>query len=62
MKAKDLFKWNALIFGIVTVAHVLRLFFGWELKVSTWMAPMYVSGIAVVIAGWLFWQNYKQLK
>ena len=58
MKKKDLFKFNAVIFGLVVLVHLIRLIFGWELKLSTWMAPMYISGIAILLAGFLCWENW----
>jgi len=58
MNKKDLFKWNAIIFGLVVLFHGLRLIFGWNLTISQWLAPNIVSVLAVVLAGWLCWENW----
>ena len=45
-----------IIFAIVAVAHAARIAFGWPLMVNTWIIPMWVSWlgliIAAVLAGW----------
>jgi hypothetical protein len=39
------------IFAIVALAHLLRIFMGWPIVIDNWTAPMWLSWIALVIAG-----------
>ena len=48
-----------LIFLLVAVIHALRLALGWQVTISSWNVPMWVSWVALVIAGFL---SYKGLK
>ncbi|RJQ21395.1 hypothetical protein C4580_02540 [Candidatus Woesearchaeota archaeon] len=41
----------ATIFTIVTFVHALRLAFGWPLVIADWQAPMWLSWLAVFLAG-----------
>jgi uncharacterized integral membrane protein len=42
-----------LIFALVAVGHVLRIYFGWPAVIGGWSAPMWLSWLAVVVAGGL---------
>lgn len=37
-------------FALVVVMHALRVFFGWNVEVNGWIAPMWVSWVALVVA------------
>jgi len=37
-------------FVLVAVMHALRVFFGWNVEVNGWIAPMWVSWVALVVA------------
>ena len=41
----------ATIFTIVTLVHVLRLSYGWPVVIGSWAAPMWLSWLAVFLAG-----------
>ena len=41
------------IFAIVALAHLLRIFMGWTIVIDNWTVPMWLSWIALVIAGGL---------
>jgi hypothetical protein len=43
----------AVVFALVAVVHLHRLFAGWEVLVSGVAVPMWASGIGVVVAGGL---------
>lgn len=50
----------ATIFTIVAFVHSLRLAFGWPLTLGTWVAPFWVSWLAVFITASLavlLWKN-----
>jgi hypothetical protein len=42
-----------IIFAIVAVCHLLRIFMGWPIVIDTWTVPMWLSWIALVVAGGL---------
>jgi hypothetical protein len=41
------------IFAIVALAQLLRIFIGWPILIDDWTVPMWVSWIALLIAGGL---------
>ncbi len=41
------------IFAVVALLHALRIYLGWPVVIGGWSAPMWVSWIAVVVAGGL---------
>ena len=42
-----------IVFALVAVAHLLRLFYGWEVVVAGAVIPMWVSWLGLVVAGGL---------
>jgi hypothetical protein len=42
---------TGLIFGVVTLGHALRLIMHWPVQLAGWMVPMWLSWVAIVIAG-----------
>jgi hypothetical protein len=42
---------TGVIFAIVALAHLLRILMGWPVVIDNWTVPMWVSWIALVIAG-----------
>ena len=42
-----------LIFGVVALFHLLRIFAEWTLMVGNWSVPKWVSWVAVIVAGGL---------
>jgi hypothetical protein len=48
------------IFLIVAIAHASRLIFKWEVIVADWHVPMWVSAVAVVIAGYLAFEGFQR--
>lgn len=50
------------VFLIVAVAHALRLLFKLEVIVSGWEVPMWLSGVAVVAAGYLAYEGFQMRK
>ncbi len=43
----------SVIFALVALLHLLRIYMGWPIVISSWTAPMWVSWIAFVVAGGL---------
>lgn len=53
----------AVVFFVVALAHLSRLLFKFDLIIGTWAVPIWVNGIAVVVAfllsAWLFKASRK---
>lgn len=47
------------IFLLVALVHVLRLAFGWTAVIAGWAVPMWVSWIALLIAGFLGFEGVR---
>ena len=41
------------IFLLVAILHALRLLFSWHASIGSWIIPMWVSWVGVVLAGGL---------
>jgi hypothetical protein len=44
----------SIVFAIVALAHLLRIFMGWPVVIDNWTVPMWLSWIALVIAAGYF--------
>ncbi len=40
-----------LIFAVVALLHLLRIYMDWPVVIGDWSVPMWVSWIALVVAG-----------
>ena len=43
----------SVIFAVVALLHLLRIYMGWPIVIGSWTAPIWVSWIAPVVAGGL---------
>jgi len=41
------------IFALVVLLQALRIYMGWPVVIGGWSAPMWISWIAIVVAGGL---------
>ena len=41
----------AVIFAVVALLHLLRIYMDWPVVIADWSVPMWVSWIALVVAG-----------
>ena len=48
-----------LIFLLVAVMHVLRLALKWEVVLNGWSVPLWVSGVAMLVAGFLASEGFS---
>lgn len=53
MDQKTFTLFAVLIFAIVALLHLLRIYMGWLVVIGEWTVPMWVSWIAFVVAGGL---------
>jgi hypothetical protein len=49
----------SVIFGVVALFHVLRIFLGWPAVIGGWTVPMWLSWIGLVVAGGLSYFGIK---
>ena len=42
---------SGVIFGLVALLHVLRLFMNWPVQLGAWTVPLWLSWIGVAVAG-----------
>jgi hypothetical protein len=47
------------IFFVVAVGHALRFGFKWEVVISGWQVPMWISAVAFIIAGYLAYEGFR---
>lgn len=43
----------SIVFGVVGFLHLLRSIFSWDLVLSNFKIPLYVSYVVVIVAGYL---------
>ena len=44
---------TGLVFAVVALVQALRLVMGWSVVIGGWNAPMWISWVAIVVAGGL---------
>lgn len=44
---------SGLVFGVIAIAHVVRVALGWPVTVGTYAVPTWASAIAFVVCGWM---------
>lgn len=44
-------KMVSVLFGIIAILHALRIINQWEAGIGGWNVPMWLSGLAIVLAG-----------
>lgn len=47
------------LFAIIFVAHIFRLFYGWEVSIGEVVIPIWVSGLALAVSGGLAYFAFK---
>ncbi len=47
------------ILGVVSILHLLRLLFSFEVVLGGWMAPYWLSWVGTVVAGYLSYASFK---
>jgi len=52
----------AFIFGIIALLHLLRAIFSWPARIANFEVPLWLSYIAVIVAGYLAWHMYSASK
>jgi len=47
------------VFGLVALAHVLRILLGWSIVIQDISVPMWASWIAVIVMGYLAYEGFR---
>jgi hypothetical protein len=47
------------VFGLVALAHVLRIVLGWSVVIQDLSVPMWASWIAVIVMGYLAYEGFR---
>ena len=53
MKQKAFVAVSGTIFAIITFLHLLRLLYGWPAQIGTFVVPMWLSWLSILVAGYL---------
>jgi hypothetical protein len=48
-----------IIFIIIALLHLLRIIYGWEAVIAGGTVPMWLSWVALVIAGYLGYEGFR---
>jgi hypothetical protein len=59
MSLKNFALLASVIFAIVALAHLLRLFTGWPIIIDNWTVPMWLSWIGLIVAGGLSYFGFS---
>ncbi len=46
------------VFSLIAALHALRLLCGWEAVIGGWSVPHWVSGVAIVLFGYLGYRGF----
>lgn len=56
--SRVLFSVVGVIMAVVAVAHFLRLVFGWSVVIGGWDAPLWVSWVGIIVAGYISYASF----
>ncbi|MBI2611001.1 hypothetical protein HYW60_03660 [Candidatus Kaiserbacteria bacterium] len=59
---KMYFKVSSGVFALVALLHLARVLFGWDAVIGGWMVPMWLSWVALIVAGYLAYSGYTLQK
>jgi hypothetical protein len=50
---------TTIVFLIVAVLHLTRIFMGWDASIGGWEVPLWVSWLALLVSGFLAYSGFK---
>jgi hypothetical protein len=59
MTVKNYVLVSSMIFALIAVLQMLRVFMQWSLIIDGWNAPIWVSVIAAIVAGLLAFAGFR---
>ena len=48
-----------MVFLLIALSHVLRIVLGWRITIQDFSVPMWPSGIAAVVMGYLAYEGFR---
>jgi hypothetical protein len=48
-----------IIFAVVALFHLVRIYMGWSVEIEDWSVPMWLSWIGLVVAGGLAFFGFR---
>ena len=62
MKKNTIITVASIVLFLTGISHLIRIFYGWELRVNEWEMPIWVSFIGTAIPLFLSYNLLKQRK
>lgn len=59
MNQKSFFNVTLIVFSLIALLHALRLVYSWNAIIGGWAVPMWLSGLAVIFAGYLAYSAFR---
>ncbi len=59
---KTYLKVSSGIFALIALLHLARVLFGWNAVIGGWAVPMWLSWVALIVAGYLAYSGYTLQK
>ena len=59
MNKKTFFNVTLVIFSLTALLHGLRLVYGWSAVIGGWEVPMWLSGLALILASYLAYSAFR---
>ena len=59
MNQKTFVRTAGVVFSLVAVLHALRLLLGWDAVIGGWSVPMWLSWLALAVAGYLAYTAFN---
>lgn len=50
---------TSVIFLLIGVLHLARIIQGWSAEIGGWLVPMWLSWVALILAGYLGYTGWK---
>ena len=50
---------TGIIFIVIALAHLLRIFYGWRVVIGASTVPEWISWVALVVAGYLGYEGIR---
>jgi len=59
MKQKEYIIFSGVLFGVIAVLHLLRLFYSMPVTAGLWEIPVWASAVGAIVAGFLAWKAFQ---
>lgn len=59
MNRKYFYNITLIIFSLMALLHALRLIYGWSAVIGGFEIPMWLSGLAIIIAAYLAYSAFR---